>query len=151
MSHEPPVRTKAEEIAHEREIAPTCHPAARPFLWLGRRSVKRNFIWLVLAAAIVNSVLGVIFPSKYPAPWETFGDFVVPGSWAIFGFLAYCFIVFMANPLFTLLGRREGFYPGETLPDPDYSTDPAFTTVGEGVLVGKNAVDLEPGEGGSAL
>ena len=135
---------------HGPEDLDGIHPAARPFLFLGRERVKRNFLWLPLIGLILASVFGVIHPSKYPAPWEKIGDTVIPGSWAIFGFLAYSFIVFMAPPLFRLLGRREGYYPGETLPDPEYSTDPMMIAAGGDTPVGKNADDLAPGEGGTA-
>ena len=52
---------------------------------------------------------------------------MIPGSWAIFGFLAYSFSVFMAEPLFRLLGRKEDFYGEGGLPDPEVSTDPMIT------------------------
>ena len=103
------------------------HPAAVPFLFLGRESVKRNFIWIPLIGMILSTIFGVIHPSKYPAPWEKVGDFVIPGSWAIFGFLAYCAIVFAAPALFRLLARPEDFYGEGGLPDPDHSTDPMIT------------------------
>ena len=143
--------TPEQERAYERETRDTLHPAARPFQWLGREKVKRNFIWIPLVGMILSTIFGVLHPSKYPAPWEKFGDFVVPGSWAIFGFLAYSTIVFAAPVLFRLLGRAEGFYLGEELPDPDYSTDPGFIAGGGETLVGQNADDLQPGQGGSAL
>lgn len=100
------------------------HPAARPFLFLGKTSVKRNFIWVPLIGMIVATVLGMLHPQKHPAPWEMIGDTPIPGSWAIFGFLAYSFIVFMAPVLFKLLARPEDYYGEGGLPDPDYTTDP---------------------------
>jgi hypothetical protein len=118
------------------------HPAAKPFLFLGQEKVKRNFIWLPLAGLIIASILGVIFPAKHPAPFEMIGDFVIPGSWAIFGFLAYSLIVFAAPVLFRLLARPEDYYGEGGLPDPDYSTDPLYVPAVDSPMVGKNAVDM---------
>jgi len=84
------------------------HPAAKPFLFLGDAKVKRNFIWIPL--------VGMITIEKY-----------IPGSWAIYGFLAYSAIVLSANTLFNFLGRDEDYYGEGGLPDPDYSTDPQIT------------------------
>lgn len=103
------------------------HPAARPFLFLGELKVKRNFIWFPLVGMIIASILGIFHPPKHPAPFEMIGDTMIPGSWAIFGFLAYSFIVFMARPLFKLLGRSEDYYGEGGLPDPEVSTDPMIT------------------------
>lgn len=120
------------------------HPAARPFLFLGKKNVKRNFIWLPLIGLIIASVLGVIFPAKHPAPFEMIGNFVIPGSWAIFGFLAYSLIVFAAPVLFRLLARPEDYYGEGGLPDPDYTTDPMLLPPAGDPPVGKNAVDFPP-------
>lgn len=103
------------------------HPAARPFLFLGEAKVKRNFIWVPLVGLVLCSILGVFFPAKHPAPWESIGDFAIPGSWAIFGFLAYSFIVFAAPVLFRLLAKPEDYYGEGGLPDPEVSTDPDIT------------------------
>lgn len=105
------------------------HPAAKPFLFLGETKVKRNFIWFPLGGLILASILGVIFPQKHPAPFEMIGDMPIPGSWAIFGFLAYSFIVFAAPVLFRLLAKPEDYYGEGGLPDPDVSTDPDVTGV----------------------
>lgn len=103
------------------------HPAAKPFLFLGETKVKRNFIWLPLAGLIIASIIGVFHPQKHPAPFEMIGDMPIPGSWAIFGFLAYSFIVFAAPVLFRLLAKLETYYGEGGLPDPDVSTDPEIT------------------------
>lgn len=99
------------------------HPAAKPFLFLGKESVKRNFIWLPLIGMIICIILGVLYPQKHPLPIEKY----IPGSWAIYGFIAYSLIVLSANSLFKFLGRDEDYYGEGGLPDPDYSTDPAIT------------------------
>lgn len=119
--------TPEQEIEHEKSIRADVHPAAVPFLWLGRRSVKRNFIWVPLVGMIICTILGVMHPQKHPAPWEQLGDLTIPGTWAIFGFLAYSTIVFAAPLLFKLLARPEDYYGEGGLPDPDYSTDPDIT------------------------
>lgn len=80
------------------------HPYARPFLFLGKESVKRNFIWLPLIGVIVMVVLGYFYPPKHPAPWDFFG------SWAVIGFTAYTIVVLSAEPLFRLLSRPENYY-----------------------------------------
>lgn len=103
------------------------HPAARPFLFLGEPKVKRNFIWVMLAGLLISSILGIFHPQKHPAPWESIGDFTIPGTWAIFGFLAYSFIVFAAPLLFKLLAKSEDYYGEGGLPDPKISTDPDVT------------------------
>lgn len=102
----------------EKHAAEDIHPAAKPFLFLGETKFKRNFFLLPLAGIIITTIIGVIYPLKHPAPWD-----VVPGSWAIFGFLSYSFIVFMARPLFKLLSREESYYGEGGLPDPYVSAE----------------------------
>lgn len=102
----------------EKHKAEGIHPAAKPFLFLGKESVKRGFIWLPLIGMIITVIIGIFHPLKHPAPWEVF-----PGSWAVFGFIAYSLIVFAAKPLFKLLARDESFYGEGGLPDPHYSTE----------------------------
>ncbi len=95
------------------------HPAAKPFLFLGNENVKRRFIWIPLIGMLICIVLGMLYPQKHPLPIEKY----IPGSWAVYGFLAYSFIVFCAPVLFKLLGRDESYYGEGGLPDPDYSTE----------------------------
>ena len=86
------------------------HPYAKPFLFLGKESVKRNFIWFPIIGLIIVSIMGFFFPPKHPAPWD-FGF-----SWAVIGFVAYTVVVLSAEPLFRLLARREDYY--DELPAP---------------------------------
>lgn len=95
------------------------HPAAKPFLFLGEEKVKRNFIWLPLIGMVICVILGLIYPQKHPLPIEKY----VPGSWAVWGFLAYSLIVLGAPALFKLLARDEAYYGEGGLPDPDVSTE----------------------------
>ncbi len=96
------------------------HPFAVPFLFLGRKSVIENFIWLPLIGMFIMIILGVVYPPYHPAPWD-----VIPGSWAIIGYVAYTIIVLSARPLFSLLARSEDYYGEGGLPDPEYSTEHA--------------------------
>lgn len=102
----------------ELHAAEGIHPAAKPFLFLVDDKFKRNFLWLPLVGIIITTILGVMHPLKHPAPWD-----IIPGSWAVFGFLAYSFIVLMARPLFKLLSREEGYYGEGGLPDPYVSAE----------------------------
>ncbi|WP_416878643.1 hypothetical protein [Litorimonas sp.] len=102
----------------QKHAADDIHPAAKPFLFLVDDKFKRNFLWLPLAGIVITTILGVMHPLKHPAPWD-----IIPGSWAVFGFLAYSFIVFMARPLFKLLSRDEGYYGEGGLPDPFVSAE----------------------------
>ena len=95
------------------------HPAARPFLFLGKESVKKNFIWFPLIGMIICVIIGVFYPQAKALPIEKY----IPGSWAIYGFIAYSLIVLSANSLFNFLGRDENYYGEGGLPDPDYSTE----------------------------
>ena len=99
------------------------HPVSRYFLFLGKDSVKRNFMWFPLVGMIICIILGIFHPQKHPLPYEQY----IPGSWAIWGFVAYSLIVLSANTLFKLLGRDESYYGEGGLPDPEYSTDPMVT------------------------
>ncbi len=84
------------------------HPLSVPFLWLGRKSVQDNFIYIPLAGLIITIALGLVFPPKHAAPWDFFA------SWAVIGFVAYSFVVLSAEPLFKFLSRPEDYYgPGE--------------------------------------
>ncbi len=80
------------------------HPWAVPFLFLGKESVQRKFIWLPVIGLIAMIILGYFFPPKHPAPWDFFG------SWAVIGFVAYSIVVLSAGPLFRLLARPEDYY-----------------------------------------
>ena len=95
------------------------HPAARPFLFLGKESVKKNFIWFPLIGMIICVIIGVFYPQAKALPIEKY----IPGSWAIYGFVAYSLIVLSANSLFNFLGRDENYYGEGGLPDPEYSTE----------------------------
>ena len=100
----------AAEAADEASVAKSkhddIHPAARPFLFLGKESVKRNFIWFPLVGMVICIILGWFFPQAKALPIEKY----IPGSWAIYGFVAYSLIVLSANTLFKLLGRDEDYY-----------------------------------------
>ena len=72
---------------------------------------------------IICIILGVFNPQAKALPIEKY----IPGSWAIYGFIAYSLIVLSANSLFKFLGRDEDYYREGGLPDPDYSTDPMIT------------------------
>ena len=95
------------------------HPAARPFLFLGKESVKKNFIWFPLIGMIICVIIGIFYPQAKALSIEKY----IPGSWAIYGFVAYSLIVLSANSLFNFLGRDENYYGEGGLPDPDYSTE----------------------------
>jgi len=86
------------------------HPFSVPFLWLGRKSIQDNFIYIPLAGLIITIALGLVFPMHHKAPWDFFA------SWAIIGFVAYSFVVLSAEPLFKLLSRPEDYY-GEVSSD----------------------------------
>ncbi len=97
------------------------HPYARPFLFLGKEGVKRNFIWLPLIGMLLMIVLGYFYPPKHPAPWDFFG------SWALIGFTAYTIVVLSAEPLFRLLARPENYYAEGEAP----IIDPAALEAGQ--------------------
>jgi len=122
---ETPLETDVAESAAETSAGKLddIHPAARPFLFLGSLKTRRNFIWLPLIGMIVCIILGIFHPQKHPLPIEKY----VPGSWAVYGFIAYSLIVLSANTLFRILGRDEDYYGEGGLPDPNYSTDPMVT------------------------
>ena len=94
--------TLSEAQLKERAEA---HPLAVPFLWLGNHNVQKKFIYVPIVGTILFSILGYFYPLHHPAPWD-----IVPMSYAIFGFLAYSFVVVCAWPLFKLLARDEDYY-----------------------------------------
>ena len=106
-------KAKTDYTPEERERA-EAHPLAVPFLFLGRKRVKDNFIYLALIGVIVTTILGFFYPLHHPAPYD-----IVPASWALIGFLSYTFLVLCAKPLFKLLARPETYY-GE---DPNMDLD----------------------------
>ncbi len=118
---ETPAVDEPQEAAEH--AADDIHPAAKPFLFLGDIKTRRNFIWLPLIGMIVCIILGMFYPQAKALPIEKY----IPGSWAIYGFLAYSLIVLSANSLFNFLGRDENYYGEGGLPDPEYSTDPMIT------------------------
>ncbi len=83
------------------------HPVSKKFLWLADEKVVNGFIWLPILGLAITIVAGFLFPfdPKHKAPW----DFAA-GSWAIFGFAAYCTVVLAADPLFKFLSRDEDYY-----------------------------------------
>ncbi len=110
---------KAPENLTEAEFEErtNAHPMSVPFLWLGRQSTIKNFMWLPIAGMVICTALGLIYPPHHKAPWDFFG------SWSVIGFVAYSIVVFSAGPLFKLLARDEDYYGEGGLPDPDYSTE----------------------------
>jgi len=102
------------ELSAEAKEQAEAHPLAVPFLFLGRKSVQDNFIWVAVIGLIVTVILGFMHPLHHPAPFD-----VIPGSWAWIGFLSYTFLVLCAKPLFKLLARPETYY-GE---DPEMDLD----------------------------
>lgn len=127
----PEVETDVDAVAEnavdanelKTNAADDIHPISRHFLFLGNEKVKRNFIWIPLIGMIICVILGILHPQKHPLPIEKY----IPGSWAIYGFIAYSLIVLSASTLFRILGRDEDYYGEGGLPDPDYSTDPMIT------------------------
>jgi len=103
-----------EDEAAERASS---HPMSVPFLWLGKESTIKNFMWLPLIGMIICIALGWVYPQHHEAPWDFFG------SWALIGFVAYSIVVFSAGPLFKLLARDENYYGEGGLPDPEHSTE----------------------------
>jgi len=111
------------EVTQDVDATPTnlddIHPLAKPFLFLGKESVKRNFIWFPLVGMVICIILGVFYPQSKALPIEKY----IPGSWALYGFIAYSLIVLSANTLFNFLGRDEDYYGEGGLPDPEVSTE----------------------------
>jgi hypothetical protein len=93
------------------------HPTAKRFAFLGSEKTKRAFIWVPLIGFLLTSLLGIIYPQKYPAPWEKIGDFAVPASWAIFGLVMFAVVALLTPLLAKIFVKAEGYYPGESLPD----------------------------------
>lgn len=105
-SKTPKLKAKAsasEDASLAKERAES-HPLSVPFLWLGKKSVQDNFIFVPLAGLIITVALGLVFPPEHKAPWDFFG------SWAVIGFCAYSVVVLSAEPLFKLLARKEDYY-----------------------------------------
>ena len=107
-------KSKADYTPEERERA-EAHPLAVPFLFLGRKRVKDNFIYVALVGLIITILLGFKYPLDHPVPLYDW----VPGSWAVIGFCSYAILVVCAKPLFKLLARPETYY-GE---DPNMDLD----------------------------
>ena len=101
------------------------HPAAVPFIWLGSKQTQRNFIYIPLAGMIIFSILGFLYPPKYPTLWES------GLRYAAIGFFSYSFVVLMARPLFKLLSRPENYY-GEDGEDSEDGEDDIEPVDGEG-------------------
>ena len=98
-------KTKSVLSAEEITARTEAHPAAVPFLWLANKGVVKNFYLVPLIGIIVFTIWGVFKPLHHPAPWD-----VIPGSYAIVGFVAYGFVVIASWPLFKLLSREENYY-----------------------------------------
>jgi len=112
-------KPNAELTEAERDERATAHPLAVPFLWLGKKEVIENFIWVPLAGMLITIGLGLIYfeDMHHKAPWDFFG------SWALAGFVAYSLVVLSAKPLFNFLSRSEDYYGEGGLPDPEVSTE----------------------------
>ena len=72
MSDETEVLDAAAKVVEEAVVQTPnlddIHPAARPFLFLGKESVKRNFIWFPLLGMIICIILGVFNPQAKALP-----------------------------------------------------------------------------------
>lgn len=95
-------------MAHDKHTANDegIHPVSRKFMWLADERVVKGFIWLPVIGLVISIMGAIIYPfyKGHKAPWDFFA------SWAIFGFLAYSFVVLSAEPLFKWLSRPEDYY-----------------------------------------
>ncbi len=82
------------------------HPAARPFLWLLSDGVRKGFMYVVGLGALVFIGLDFVIPRH-----AHFGFEAWKGFFAVFGFLAFSFVVLAGWPLRALTGRPEDYYP----------------------------------------
>lgn len=92
---------------HDTPNDDNIHPVSKKFLWLASPKVVSGFIWLPVIGLVICFMAQFIYPFKkgHMAPWE-----IIPGSWAIIGFIAYTFVVLSADPIFKLLSRKEDYY-----------------------------------------
>lgn len=109
------VSEQASVVSEQANI----HPVSRAFLFLDGQKTRRNFIWLPLVALIIWIILGVMHPLKKKLPYEEF----VPGSWALYGFVALLVVILVKDVLFRLLARDEDYYGEGGLPDPFVSVE----------------------------
>ncbi|MDG1142520.1 MAG: hypothetical protein P8H55_03845 [Hellea sp.] len=109
---------KSNQLGKAIDKQEDIHPFAIPFLWLGKKKVIDNFIWFPFSGLIFMILIGFLYPQKHPAPWD-----VVPGSWALIGFVSYSLIVLCAKPLTFLLARPESYYGEGGLLDPEFSVE----------------------------
>ncbi len=82
------------------------HPAARPFMWLLSEPVRKGFMYVVGLGALVFAGLDYVIPRH-----AHFGFEHIKGFFALFGFVAFSFVVLSGWPLRALTGRPEDYYP----------------------------------------
>ena len=94
--------------AHDEDI----HPAARPFLWLVSDQARNGFIYVVGIGALIFIALDFVVPRH-----AHFGFEALKGFFAVFGFIAFAFVVLAGWPLRAFTGRPEDYYPESTEDD----------------------------------
>ena len=95
-------RRAKKKPAHDEDI----HPAARPFLWLVSDGARKGFLYLVGIAALISIVADFFVERHAHFHYEH-----MKGFFAIFGFVAFSFVVLMGWPLRKLTARPEDYYP----------------------------------------
>lgn len=100
------VKTKPKAVGKKsKPVDDDIHPAARPFLWLGSNWVQRGFMWVIGLLMLISIAMNFI-----KKPYGHFAWQEAIGGYAIFGFLAFTFIVLMGGPLRKLTGRKDDYY-----------------------------------------
>lgn len=81
------------------------HPLARRFLFLDSPKFRGRVLYALGAAAILLALADLVVGRHAIFPFEG-----LAGFHAVFGFVAFAFVVLCGWPLRRLLGRREDYY-----------------------------------------
>ena len=88
---------------------------ARFFHWLNRLGETNRLTWVLGAVCVLVFLLNFTFSNKGHYDAET-----IPGFYALFGFVAFSFIIFAATALRALIKRPEDYYSKKAVDREEY-------------------------------
>ena len=91
---------------------------ARFFHWVNRLGEQNKLTWALGAVCVVLVLLNFTFAGKGHFSAENF-----VGFYAIYGFIAFSFIIFASKALREIIKRDEDFYANKSIDREEYPQD----------------------------
>ena len=100
---------------NKQDNAQDWNALGRFFHWLNGLGESGRLTWVLGAACLIVLVLNLTFSNKGHFAGESY-----IGFYALFGFVAFAFIIFAAKILRVLIKQDEGFYGDKAIDSENY-------------------------------